>query len=55
MQAHLHVAAFDVSTGDRAELVALLQAWTDAARAMSAGRPVGDPSARPLAPPDARA
>ena len=41
-QDRLHFAAFDVTTEDRAELVALLEGWTAAAAAMTAGRPVGD-------------
>ena len=41
-QDRLHFAAFDVTTEDRAELVALLERWTAAAAAMTAGRPVGD-------------
>ena len=54
VQAHLHFAAFDVLTGDRAELVELLQDWTAAARSLCSGRPVGEGGAvdgDPLAPP----
>jgi deferrochelatase/peroxidase EfeB len=40
-QDRLHFASFDVTTESRDELVALLRAWTDAAAAMTAGRPVG--------------
>ncbi|MBO9521588.1 MAG: deferrochelatase/peroxidase EfeB [Nocardioidaceae bacterium] len=40
-QDRLHFAAFDVTTSSRDELVALLRAWTSAAAAMTAGRPVG--------------
>ena len=36
-----HFAAFDVTTDSRDELVDLLRKWTDAARRMTAGRPVG--------------
>ena len=41
-QDRLHFAAFDVVTDDRERLVELLRAWTDAARAMTAGRPAGE-------------
>jgi deferrochelatase/peroxidase EfeB len=41
-QDRLHFASFDVTTDSREELIALLRAWTDAAVAMTAGRPVGD-------------
>ena len=41
-QDRLHFAAFDVTTEDRAELVSLLERWTAAAVALTAGRPVGD-------------
>ncbi|WP_236789352.1 iron uptake transporter deferrochelatase/peroxidase subunit [Amycolatopsis sp. GM8] len=40
-QEHLHFAALDVTTTDRAALVSLLKTWTDAARKMTAGREVG--------------
>ena len=40
-QDRLHFAAFDVTTDSRAELVALLKKWTDAARQMTAGNAVG--------------
>jgi len=40
-QDRLHFAAFDVTTDSRAELVALLKAWSDAAALMTAGRMVG--------------
>ncbi|MFF3644376.1 iron uptake transporter deferrochelatase/peroxidase subunit [Streptomyces sp. NPDC002564] len=50
----LHFAAFDVTTKDRAALVALLKEWTAAAALLTRGRPVGEgafgPS--PQAPPD---
>ncbi|GAA4232294.1 iron uptake transporter deferrochelatase/peroxidase subunit [Actinomadura meridiana] len=42
VQDRLHFAAFDVTTDDRAALVALLKDWTRAAERMTAGRPVGD-------------
>src|SRR4051794_37083802 len=54
-QDRLHFVAFDVITEDRAELVAMLQAWTAAARRMTAGRdagPVGAVAGSPFAPPD---
>ena len=51
-QDRLHFAAFDVTTEDRAELVALLERWTAAAAAMTAGQPVGDGEETPYnAPP----
>ncbi|MCS0634788.1 iron uptake transporter deferrochelatase/peroxidase subunit [Streptomyces sp. LP05-1] len=54
VQDRLHFAAFDVTTKDRAELVALLKEWTAAARLMTAGRPVGEGGfgGLPEAPPD---
>ncbi|MFD5870924.1 iron uptake transporter deferrochelatase/peroxidase subunit [Streptomyces sp. NPDC060322] len=42
VQDRLHFAAFDVTTEDRAELVALLKEWTRAAERMTAGRAVGE-------------
>lgn len=54
-QDRLHFAAYDVTTEDRAELVELLQEWTAAARAMTAGREVGETGAvagSPYAPPE---
>ncbi len=45
-QDRVHFAAFDVTTGSRAELVAMLREWTAAAAAMTQGRSVG--SGRPL-------
>ncbi len=53
-QDRLHFAAYDVTTEDRAELVALLKEWTAAARAMTAGREIGDGAVAgsPYAPPD---
>jgi deferrochelatase/peroxidase EfeB len=51
-QDRLHFAAFDVTTDSRDELVALLRAWTEAAREMTAGSPVGQTTALPYdAPP----
>ncbi|MEV4256111.1 iron uptake transporter deferrochelatase/peroxidase subunit [Spirillospora sp. NPDC049652] len=41
VQDRLHFAAFDVITDDRAKLVRMLKQWTEAAAAMTAGRPVG--------------
>lgn len=40
-QDRLHFASFDVTTDSREELVALLEAWTIAAEALTSGRPVG--------------
>jgi deferrochelatase/peroxidase EfeB len=54
-QDRLHFVAFDVTTDDRDELVELLQAWTAAARRMTAGQdagPVGAVGGNPYAPPD---
>jgi deferrochelatase/peroxidase EfeB len=54
VQDRLHFAAFDVTTGDRDRLVRMLKEWTDAAAAMTAGRPVGNGAVAgsPVAPPD---
>jgi deferrochelatase/peroxidase EfeB len=54
VQGHLHFAAFDVTATSRHDLVSLLRGWTAAARAMCAGRPVGNGAVggSPLAPPD---
>ncbi|MEU9533945.1 iron uptake transporter deferrochelatase/peroxidase subunit [Streptomyces sp. NPDC048213] len=54
VQDRLHFAAFDVTTEDRAELVALLKEWTRAAERMTAGHAVGDGAYGGLAeaPPD---
>jgi deferrochelatase/peroxidase EfeB len=41
MQDRLHLAAFDVRTQDRDELVALLKAWTEAAARMTRGLDAG--------------
>jgi deferrochelatase/peroxidase EfeB len=54
-QDRLHFAAFDVITEDRNELVALLQAWTEAAARMTQGRsagPVGPVDGSTNLPPD---
>jgi deferrochelatase/peroxidase EfeB len=55
VQDRLHFAAFDVVTESRAELIALLQAWTAAADRMMRGEPAGvqGPISGPYhAPPD---
>ncbi|WP_405493456.1 iron uptake transporter deferrochelatase/peroxidase subunit [Streptomyces sp. NBC_00096] len=54
VQDRLHFAAFDVKTKDRAELIKLLKDWTEAARLMTAGHPVGEGGygGLPQAPPD---
>ncbi|MGW6706933.1 iron uptake transporter deferrochelatase/peroxidase subunit [Streptomyces sp. NPDC054956] len=54
VQDRLHFAAFDVKTKDRAELIKLLKDWTEAARLMTAGQPVGEGGygGLPEAPPD---
>jgi deferrochelatase/peroxidase EfeB len=54
VQDRLHFAAFDVTTDDRAEFAGLLRQWTEAARRMTAGRPVGEGAHSGLAeaPPD---
>ena len=54
-QDRLHFAAFDVTTGSRAQLVALLKAWTEAADRMTSGLPAGEvgPTGGPATmPPD---
>lgn len=54
-QDRLHFVAFDVTTDSRDELVAMLQAWTAAARRMTAGQdagPVGAVDGDQYAPPD---
>lgn len=49
-QGHLLFAAYDVTTGDRSALAALLASWTGASARLVAGRAIrGDPS--PAAPP----
>jgi deferrochelatase/peroxidase EfeB len=42
VQDRMHTVAFDLTTSDRAAVVRLLKAWTDAATRMSTGRDVGD-------------
>lgn len=44
-QDRLHMAAFDVTTEDRAELIQLLKDWTAAAEAMTQGRETGETGA----------
>ena len=54
-QDRLHFAAFDITTDDRDDVVSLLQDWTAAAAAMTAGREVGTYGAvagPPQAPPE---
>ncbi|MGR6966749.1 iron uptake transporter deferrochelatase/peroxidase subunit [Geodermatophilus sp. URMC 61] len=54
-QDRLHFVAFDVTTDRREDLVEVLQAWTAAARRMTAGQdagPVGAVAGSPYAPPD---
>ena len=54
-QDRLHFAAFDVITDDRDELIALLQAWTEAAERMTRGDgagPVGPTEGAANLPPD---
>ena len=41
-QDRLHFAAFDVTTGSRAQLIALLKAWTEAADRMTRGLSAGE-------------
>ncbi|MFE9672983.1 iron uptake transporter deferrochelatase/peroxidase subunit [Streptomyces sp. NPDC006259] len=54
VQDRLHFAAFDVTTTDRAAFVQLLKEWTEAARRMTEGKPVGEGAYGGLAeaPPD---
>jgi deferrochelatase/peroxidase EfeB len=54
-QDRLHFVALDVTTDRREDLVEVLQAWTAAARRMTAGQdagPVGAVAGSPYAPPD---
>jgi deferrochelatase/peroxidase EfeB len=54
-QDRLHFAAFDITTGSRAQLVSMLKAWTAAAERMTQGLPagpVGPTEGAPLVPPD---
>ena len=41
-QAHVYFAAFDLTTDSRAEVAALMQAWTQAGARLTAGQPLGD-------------
>ncbi len=52
-QDRLHFAAFDVTTDSRADLVALLKAWTEAAAEMTAGTTVGGGAPLPYDSPPA--
>ncbi len=54
VQDRLHIAAFDLTTDDRGAVIALLQRWTQAAAALTAGREVGTGSlpTQVMAPPD---
>ncbi|MGI8722628.1 MAG: iron uptake transporter deferrochelatase/peroxidase subunit [Geodermatophilaceae bacterium] len=49
-QDRLHFAAFDIVTDDRAELQALLQEWTAAARRLTRGQAAGEGGAIPDVP-----
>jgi deferrochelatase/peroxidase EfeB len=40
LQSHTYFAAFDLVTGERSAVVAMLQAWTDAAAKLAQGKPV---------------
>jgi deferrochelatase/peroxidase EfeB len=54
-QDRLHFVAFDVTTKSRDDLIAVLKAWTAAARRLTAGRdagPVGAVDGEQFAPPD---
>lgn len=54
-QDRLHFVSYDVTTSDLGELRDLLAAWTDAARTLTRGRPVGETGALdgpPAAPPE---
>ncbi len=51
-QDRLHFAAFDVVSERPEDVRALLRAWTEAARRMTAGRPAGPVNDVALAPPD---
>lgn len=50
-QDHLYFAAFDVVTDSLAKLVALMQAWTEAARRMSIGETAAALNSDPALPP----
>jgi len=54
-QDRLHFVALDITTDDRAELIALLERWTEAAERMTRGEDAGEVGAvggDPLLPPD---
>lgn len=51
-QSNLNFAAFDVTTGSRAELRDVLRAWSEAAGRMCAGKPAGKENDEPFLPPD---
>ena len=51
-QAHVYFAAFDLTTGNRSDLVTLMQAWTQAAARLTQGQGTdGAPAQDPDAPP----
>jgi deferrochelatase/peroxidase EfeB len=50
-QARLVFGSFDFLGADARELRELLRSWTEAARLMTAGQPVGTPAGEPLLPP----
>lgn len=50
-QARIMFAALDVTAADRSGLIALLRAWTEAARLLARGLPVGPPGGDEDAPP----
>jgi deferrochelatase/peroxidase EfeB len=50
MQAHTYFAAFDLSTESRADLAALMAAWTEAAARVCEGLPASSQSVDPQAP-----
>ncbi len=50
-QARLVFGSFDFLGADARELRELLRAWSDAARLMTAGQPVGTPAGEPVLPP----
>ncbi|MGA7672255.1 MAG: iron uptake transporter deferrochelatase/peroxidase subunit [Nitrolancea sp.] len=50
-QERLFIAAFDLTTNDREQVKSLLRTWTDAARRMCLGHPVGPVAETSLTPP----
>ncbi len=50
MQGHSYFAAFDLLTDKRADVAALMQAWTQAAARITQGLPAGDTADDPAAP-----